>query len=145
MADKEYISYEEITNECKKLAMRLKSNGFNKIIAVTRGGMVPACLLAQFLDIREISSISLVSYSFENKCEEIKCLVSPGVVIDNQTLFVDDLYDSGQTYSFMKDTYPQAKAVVIYSKNNRAKLDFPAVEKNADTWLVFPWEFEPVP
>lgn len=53
MAEKEYISYEEINSECKKLAYILAGCGFKRIIAVARGGLVPACVLAQFLGIRE--------------------------------------------------------------------------------------------
>ena len=49
MAEKEYISYEEINSECKKLAYILAGCGFKRIIAVARGGLVPACVLAQFL------------------------------------------------------------------------------------------------
>lgn len=41
MAEKEYISYEEINSECKKLAYLLAGRGFKRIIAVARGGLVP--------------------------------------------------------------------------------------------------------
>ena len=45
MNTKDYISYEEVIKDCKKLAETLKNSEINKIIAVTRGGMVPACLI----------------------------------------------------------------------------------------------------
>ncbi|MBQ8785818.1 MAG: xanthine phosphoribosyltransferase [Alphaproteobacteria bacterium] len=144
MAEKEYISYDEIVEECKNLAKRLKNNKFNKIIAITRGGMVPACLLAQFLDIRTIDSIALVSYGNDDRQADLKCLLAPNVEIDEHTLFVDDLYDSGNTYKYIKQQYPQAKCTVIYTKYADAVLDFPATLKAKDKWLVFPWEFDAV-
>ncbi len=144
MAEKEYISYDEINAECKKLAYLLAGKGFKRIIAVARGGLVPACILAQFLNIREISSISLASYEGEKR-SELKCLVPPEICIDEQTLFVDDLYDSGNTYRYLKEKYPLAKAVVLFCKNPTAVLDFPAALKEAEKWLVFPWEFDPLP
>ncbi len=144
MAEKEYISYDEIVEECKKLAGRIKNNNFNKIIAITRGGMVPACLLAQFLDIRTIDSIALVSYGNDDKQTELKCLLAPNVDIDEQTLFVDDLYDSGNTYKYIKKQYPQAKCAVVYTKYADAALDFSATLKAKDKWLVFPWEFDAI-
>ena len=100
MAEKEYISYEEINSECKKLAYILAGCDFKRIIAVARGGLVPACVLAQFLGIREISSISLASYEGEAR-SELKCLVPPDIRMDEETLFVDDLYDSGSTYRYL--------------------------------------------
>ena len=105
MAEKEYISYEEINSECKKLAYILAGCGFKRIIAVARGGLVPACVLAQFLGIREISSISLASYEGEAR-SELKCLVPPDIRMDEETLFVDDLYDSGSTYRYLKEKFP---------------------------------------
>jgi xanthine phosphoribosyltransferase len=144
MAVKEYISYEEITENCKSIAKQLIKYKFDKIIAVTRGGMVPACLIAQFLNIKKISSIALVSYDADNCKGNIKCLVSPDIAIDENTLFVDDLYDSGNTYKYLKKKYPQSKIAIIYTKNRDAELDFAAKEKNADIWQVFPWEFDPL-
>ena len=143
MAEKDFISYDEINSECQKLANLLKNEGFERIIAVARGGLVPACILAQMLNIREMSCISLASYEGEQR-SEIKCLVPPEINIDEKTLFVDDLYDSGSTYRYLKEKYTKAKIAVLFCKNPQAQLDFPATSKEADKWLVFPWEFEPV-
>jgi len=140
MSDKEHISYQEIVEECKKLAPLLKAHQFNKIIAITRGGMVPACLLAQLLDIRVVGSISLVSYNDDNQRGEIKCLVSPNIPTDEETLFVDDLCDSGETFNYIRTFYPRAKIAVLYNKSPELALDFPAKQKDAQTWLVFPWD-----
>ena len=126
MNEWETIKFEQVVSRCRELATELKKHNFTKIVAVTRGGMVPAALLAQFLNIREIACISLASYNEKRQSEKLKCIKQPGFAIDNQTLFVDDLYDSGNTYRYLKENYPEAKAVVLYNKNPEAVLDFPA-------------------
>jgi len=144
MNEWETINFEQIVERCRLLARELKKNNFTKIVAVTRGGLVPAALLAQFLNIREIGTISLVSYDEKKQNGALKCLHQPNFAIDGQTLFVDDLFDSGNTYRYLKDNYPQAKVAVLYNKNSEAVLDFPAENKRAGVWLIFPWEFEPL-
>ena len=142
MSTKEHIEYSEVVKHCRILAGHIQHNGIAKIVAVTRGGMVPACLLAQFLNIRKVGSISLASYEGSSRSERINVLTEPNFEIDAQTLFVDDLYDSGSTYRFLKEKYPQAKCAVVYTKDPNAALDFPAVVKDKNSWLVFPWEFD---
>ncbi len=141
MSTKDYISYEEVIKDCKKLAEALKNCEINKIIAITRGGMVPACLIAELLNIRQIGSVALASYDEGNR-SELKLLSAPNLPIDEKTLFIDDLYDSGNTYRYLKHNYPQAKCAVVYTKEPTADIDFPAISKDKNLWLVFPWEFE---
>ena len=138
----ENIKFKEIVGRCRELAKLLKKTGICQIVAVTRGGLVPAAILAQFLGVRKISCIALASYDEQNQPGRLQCMSEPNLPIDEHTLFVDDLYDSGNTYSYLKERYPSAKVAVLYSKNPQAELDFPAEPKPADAWLIFPWEFE---
>lgn len=138
----ENIKFKDIVGSCRKLAQVLKKADINQIVAVTRGGLVPAAILAQFLGIRKINCIALASYDEQNHSDRLQCISEPNLPIDAHTLFVDDLYDSGNTYRYLKEHYPAAKVAVLYNKNPQAELDFPAEPKPADAWLVFPWEFE---
>lgn len=142
MSMKEHINYPDIVKDCRTLAGHIQNRGIAKIVAVTRGGMVPACLLAQFLNIRKVGSVSLASYEGSSRSCGINMLTEPNFEIDAQTLFVDDLYDSGATYRYLKQKYPQAKCAVVYTKDPAAVLDFPASVKDKNSWLVFPWEFD---
>lgn len=140
---KEILSFEQVFADCGALAENIKKTGdFTKIVAVTRGGMVPACIVAQILDIREIASIAVKSYDEKNVSRKLECLVNPAIEVDEKTVFIDDLYESGQTYDYLKSNFPKAKVAELYSKSKTAELDFPAVIKEKDTWLVFPWEVE---
>lgn len=146
MADKEYLTYSQIQQDCKDLAKLIFQSDFQPevIVAVTRGGMLPACLLAQFLNIKEIHSLALASYTENNERGDMNLLVSPLLDIEKKTLFVDDLYDSGATYNWIKAHYncENFKVAEIYTKNKEVKLDFPAKNIDPNTWIVFPWEHE---
>lgn len=143
MIQKEYISYETFEQDCLALAHRIKESKVpvKRLVAVTRGGMVPACLLAQWLDIREIHVLALSSYTGEHTCSDIKSLACSDFKDDAETVFVDDLYDSGQTYQYIKRQYPKARIAVIYTKQ-KVLLDFSAVKKDQESWIIFPWEKE---
>lgn len=145
MGQKEHISYETFEQDCLALAHHLKESKapIKRLVAVTRGGMVPTCLLAQWLNIQEIHVLALTSYTGEHTCANVKPLACSDFPDETETLFVDDLYDSGQTYHYIKQQYPNARIAVIYTKKE-VPLDFPAVKKELGSWVVFPWEKEPL-
>lgn len=139
----EHITYEQFDLECRRLANIIAKHGKPKrLVAITRGGLVAASLLSQFLDIREIHTIGLAVYDdAHTRLEKVIEYVMPDASIDSpDTLFVDDLIDSGRTHKIIRERFPQSKMAVIYSKKPEHKLDYPAVEKYGEEWLIFPWE-----
>ena len=63
MTEKLYISWEEFHKHAKQLATKLKDAGqWNKIVAVSRGGLLPAGILAYELDIRNVEVVNMSSY-----------------------------------------------------------------------------------
>ena len=60
--------------------------------------------------------------------------------VDEKTLIVDDLSDSGQTFHLLRKEFPQARYVSIYSKPaGLNEVDIYAREL-PDQWIVFPWD-----
>ena len=60
------VTWEELHRNAKALAWRLNSLGpFKGIISVTRGGLVPAAVVARELEIRLIDTICISSYPTE--------------------------------------------------------------------------------
>ena len=61
-----YVSWDEMHRDTRVLAWRLldmhNASPFKGIIAITRGGMVPAAIIARELEIRVIDTISVASY-----------------------------------------------------------------------------------
>ncbi len=151
MVNKIYITFTEITHRCKQLAEEImKSDGRpDMILAVARGGLVPAGMLAQLLDVRDIRTICLASYSDDGQQEEIKPIFCSDIPVDKNVLVVDDLIDSGGTLAYLKEkfkAYNTVKFATFYSKtanlNKLSLLDYATELKNPDEWIVFPWEPE---
>ena len=100
------VSWEELHRTAKALAWRLfELPQFVGVIAITRGGMVPAAIVARELEIRVLDTISAVSYhdNAADKLEQrerqaVKLLKIPSQTKDGAGwLIVDDLVDTGET------------------------------------------------
>ena len=131
----EHIAFDQFVLDCRRLANIIHKAGAPKrIVAVTRGGLVPASVISQFLDIREIHTIGLSSYDDMQKSEDIVEYVCPDVEDSPDTLFVDDLVDSGHTHQYIKEKYPHSKIAVIYSKNPPCSLKAHDIIRHCRQW-----------
>ena len=91
-----HISWDQIHRDSRALAWRLEHREWRAILAITRGGLVPAMIVARELDIRVIDTISVKSYQGKGGQErgEVKVLKAPdpAVMQDGEgILVVDDL------------------------------------------------------
>lgn len=142
MADKLYINWQEFHQDTKALAEKIRAHGkFDKIIAISRGGLIPAGILAYELDIRNSQAINISSYDGENRRAEDQIEVSADIgAVDAATLIVDDLSDTGSTIRLLRRSFPNARYVTVYAKpKGKADVDIFAREL-PDKWLVFPWD-----
>ena len=142
MTNKIFLNWEELHADLRILAQEISQKGsFSKIVAVSRGGLVPAGVLAYLLDIRHVITINVSSYD-KDKQQRLEMLENPEKIeqIDEKTLIVDDLVDSGQTFAFLKEFFPKATYACVYAKRRGKTLaDFYAKEL-PDQWVVFPWD-----
>jgi xanthine phosphoribosyltransferase len=138
------VSWEELHRTAKALAWRLVGLGpFNGIVAITRGGLVPAAIIARELDLRLIDTICLASYSDDNQPGETRILKSVAGAGDGW-LIVDDLVDTGRTAKVVRELLPRAHFATIYAKPaGRPLVDTFVTEVSQDTWIYFPWDIEP--
>ncbi len=144
MTKKIYISWEDFHQHTKALCQKIKTRGtYNKIVAVSRGGLIPAGIIAYELDIRNNEAINFSSYdnNEQRKDEDIKFEAHIGEV-DAKTLIVDDLSDSGRTFQVLRKYYPQATFVTVYAKQKGAQQVDIYAEDMPDEWIVFPWDVE---
>jgi xanthine phosphoribosyltransferase len=144
-----HVSWDQIHRDARALAWRLDKQGpgaagsWKAIVAITRGGMAPAMIVARELDIRVIDTISVRSYDHQTQmaAEVLKApdaaLVGDGTGI----LVVDDLVDSGRTLELVRQLYPRAHFATVYAKpKGRAVVDTYITEVSQDTWIFFPWD-----
>lgn len=137
------ISWEQLHRDSKALAWRLLDmDFFNGIIAVTRGGLVPAAIIARELDIRLVDTVCVASYSWQDQQGEIEMLKR--VEGDGEgMLIVDDLVDTGRTAKIVRDMLPKAHFATVYAKPaGRPLVDTFITEVSQDTWILFPWDSE---
>jgi xanthine phosphoribosyltransferase len=106
MYDKSFpVSWEELHRNSKALAWRLSElKPYKGIIAVTRGGLVPAAIVARELDIRLIDTVCVLSYNQKNK-GDVNILKECAIANDGRDwLIVDDLVDTGETIKTIRHT-----------------------------------------
>jgi xanthine phosphoribosyltransferase len=137
------VSWEELHRTAKALAWRLVENGpWKGIIAITRGGLVPAAVVARELDLRLIDTLCIASYD-DRKQGELKVL--KGIEGDGEGwLIIDDLVDTGKTAKVVREMLPRAHFATVYAKPaGRPLVDTFVTEVSQDTWILFPWDIEP--
>ncbi len=137
------ISWEQLHRDSKALSWRLLDMDYFKgIIAVTRGGMVPAAIIARELDIHLVDTICISSYDWKDKKGEADILKT----FDGNGegyLLVDDLVDTGRTAEIVKEIVPKAHFATVYAKPaGRPLVDTYVTEVSQDTWILFPWDTE---
>ncbi len=144
------VSWEEIHRNGKALAWKLLDKGpleggkWKGIIAITRGGMVPACIVARELEILLIETFCITSYDVKEQ-SETKILKEPTSVTDDGEgwLVIDDLVDTGATFKLARETYPKAHFACIFTKpSGESLVDTSVTSFSQDTWVHFPWDLE---
>ena len=148
-----HISWDQIHRDSRALAWRLDGRGpddgaWRAVVAITRGGMAPAMIVARELDIRTVDTISVVSYhSGGGKADqrrEAKVLKSPSADIMGDgtgILIIDDLVDSGKTLELVRALYPKAHFATVYAKpEGEPQVDTFITGVSQDTWIFFPWD-----
>jgi len=146
MAPKYYtVSWDQLHRDSKALAWRLLERGpYRGIVAITRGGLIPAAIIARELDCRLIESVSIVTYD-EEKRGEPKVAKPPVAAGDGAGwLIVDDLVDTGTTARVIRGLLPRAHFATVYAKPaGKPTVDTFITEVSQDTWILFPWDTEP--
>jgi xanthine phosphoribosyltransferase len=137
------ISWDQLHRDAKALAWRLLDHDFYQgIIAITRGGLVPAAIIARELDIRLVDTVCVSSYAWQDQKGDVEVLKS----IDHDGsgwLIVDDLVDTGRTAEVVRRMLPKAHFATIYAKPaGRPLVDSFVTEVSQDTWILFPWDSE---
>ena len=142
------VSWDQFHRDSRALAWRLSGTGpFEAIVCITRGGLVPAAIVARELDIRVIETVCVASYDHTRQTD-VKVLkdVAASVIAQGGgrgagVLIVDDLVDTGQTAKAVRGILPRAHFATVYAKPmGRPMVDTFITEVSQDTWIYFPWD-----
>jgi xanthine phosphoribosyltransferase len=146
MAAKYYtVTWDQLHRDAKALAWRLVERGpWAGIVAITRGGLIPAAIIARELDCRLIESVSVLTYDEEERGQP-RVVKAPAAAGDGTGwLIVDDLVDTGTTAKVVRALLPKAHFATVYAKPaGNPVVDTFITEVSQDTWILFPWDTEP--
>ena len=143
-----HVSWDQIHRDSRALAWRLDGKGPNDggwkaVVAITRGGLAPAMIVARELDIRTVDTISVKSYNHQTQTEPV-VIKSPDMDVCGDgtgVLVVDDLVDTGKTLEVVRDLMPNAHFATVYAKpKGKPMVDSYITEVSQDTWIFFPWD-----
>lgn len=143
------VSWDQLHRDARALAWRLSGQqSWKAIVCVTRGGLVPAAVVARELGIRLIETICIASYhDYRTQGEaDILKTVSDAIlgldaVSPSGVLIVDDLVDTGRTAGVIRRILPNAHFATVYAKPAGLEMvDTFITEVSQDTWIYFPWD-----
>ena len=143
-----HVSWDQIHRDARALAWRLDGKGpqngaWRAVVGITRGGLVPAMIVARELDIRVVDTISVKSYSHQAQMQAVVIKAPQADLMRDGTgiLIVDDLVDSGKTLELVRALYPRAHFATVYAKpSGKPMVDSYITEVSQDTWIFFPWD-----
>ncbi|MCP4646868.1 MAG: phosphoribosyltransferase [bacterium] len=146
----EYLpfSWEDAEKASASLTEKINSSGFSPdiIIAISRGGLIPARLLSDFLNVPVLYTIRISFYSSVGVRRE-KPEVTQPLSVDikgKKILIVDDIADSGKSlelaeqYIIPLNPAEIKTATIHYKPGSIVKPDF--FVSTTEAWVIYPWE-----
>lgn len=148
------VTWDQLHRDARALAWRLMDLGpFAGVVAIARGGLIPAAIIARELDVRLVETVSIVTYAagsggtlIEEERRGPPVVIKPPVAAGDGAgfLIVDDLVDTGATARVVRALLPRAHFAAVYAKpEGRDTVDSFITEVSQDTWILFPWDTEP--
>lgn len=139
------ISWDQLHRDAKALSWRLhdQETPWKGIVAITRGGLVPAAIIARELGIHLIDTVCIKSYDWQSQGD---ATILKGIEGDGEgLLIIDDLVDTGSTAKIVRKMLPKAYFATVYAKPaGKPLVDAHVTEVSQDTWILFPWDSEAV-
>lgn len=143
------VTWDEVHRDARFLVRKLMKLGpWKGIIALTRGGLVPAAIVAREMDIHMIDTLCISAYA-DQKIGTVNVLKEPWQAVKEQGegwLVVDDLVDTGTTLKAARKLLPKAYFATVYAKpNGVGVVDTYVHGVEQATWVYFPWDTETRP
>jgi hypoxanthine phosphoribosyltransferase len=135
---------------CKHIAKSIQFN-INCIVGVSRGGLVPATILAHRLNVRELHTIGIRSYNLDHICDHAEiyqnCFKNCKDIYNGKNiLIVDDISDRGNTFLKVMEEARKCQSNIniltacIYARETTDYTPHFFYKKIKSEWVVFPYE-----
>ncbi len=140
------VSWDELEQDCFELYKKIKKYKFDRILCISRGGLVWARMFSDLLGNLPISHLTVVSYQDLKQQKEVKITETPTTLKNERLLVVDEIDDTGKTLKIIQDYLRSLNikkyftlAPIIRSFSN-PKPDF--YLKTIDDWIIYPYEIK---
>ncbi|WGD36585.1 phosphoribosyltransferase [Lysinibacter sp. HNR] len=145
---REVLSWEEFGFAARELATNIVQDGyeFDVVVAIARGGLIPAGAISYALGTKNCGSINVEFYSDIEETLAAPVVLPPfldtGSLAGKRVLLVDDVADSGRTLDLvvklLRSHCEEVRSVTIYSKPGTI-IQPNYVWRKTDRWIDFPW------
>jgi xanthine phosphoribosyltransferase len=159
--NKIYLTWQDVEHHTQEILRQLHADAWRPdyVVGLTRGGLVPANLISQYLDCRmETLKVSLRDHT---ECESNLWMAEDAFGHEMEQpkniLIVDDINDTGATLNYIREDWPDNPrwtkvwgsnvrvAVLVDNESSKSEIpiSYSAVDINKaeqDSWIVFPWE-----
>lgn len=147
--ERRHVSWADVERMVGALLKRLPRD-WDNLLVITRGGMVPACLISEHAGIRNILCAAVIFYEGSSRAyPEPRFVQFPDdhQIAGRRILVIDDVWDSGGTVMAVRERLRQAGATaevcVLHYKpaHNRFPDEEPEYyAEKTDGWIVYPWD-----
>jgi len=138
------LTWNQLEKDCYKLGERIKDKKIDRILCISRGGLVCSRIFSDILDNLPISHLTVSSYQDLKQQKETKITETPTNIKDEVLLVVDEIADSGKTVKIIDEYLRSLKITKFYTlapyirSFTNPKPDF--YLKVIDDWIIFPYE-----
>lgn len=150
--DTEVMTWDEVGESARFLAQAVHDDGYRPdiILAVARGGLIPAAAVAYALGVKNTYTMNVEFYTDVDQRLEVPMVLPPvPELIDvggSDLLIVDDVADTGRTLevvqAFCAGKVRNVRTAVVYQKpRSTVRCDYSW--RNTEAWITFPWSSEP--
>ncbi|WAL40384.1 phosphoribosyltransferase [Brevibacterium sp. BRM-1] len=152
LTHKEILTWDDFGRSARELAQAIADDPFEPeiVIAIARGGLLPAGALSYALGLKLADAINVEFYTDVHETLPDPVLLEPMLdaeaIKGKRLLVVDDVADSGRTLALVLELLANLgadpRSAVIYAKS-ASVVDPDFVWKRTDEWIVFPWSADP--
>lgn len=145
----ELVSWNRMYHMTRLLAAKIKQQGFapDMIVAIARGGCIPARILCDHLDISRLTTIQVTHYESGASRKKGAHLIEPlrADIRGRKVLMVDDVNDTGQTLELalqhLRSFHPaEVRVAVLHDKQiSTFSPDYYVAKVRKWRWIIYPW------
>jgi uncharacterized protein len=150
--DRELMQWQDLGDAARELAHTVHDDGYRPdiILAIARGGLLPAAAVAYALGIKNTYTMNVEFYTDIDQRLDVPMVLPPVpelIDVENaDLLIVDDVADTGRTlevvHDFCEGKVAEVRTAVLYEKSRSlVKCDY--VWRRTDRWITFPWSAHP--